>query len=126
MNNIKAFIIGSSGIVSLMFYIIYFTFLLQYKSDKSNSANQYLNYIVAVPIYFGIMNILFVNLNNNLRSILTISFVSSLLVFIYAYVYQIYVFNGFDLIYYYMLLLAIHIVAYIILSVTNNYMTINH
>lgn len=119
MNIIKPFIVGSSSIVTLLFYLVYFSIP---KSIKALS-NEY--YAIIAPIFFGITNIIFVNLlqqkiiNKNIL-ILLISVLSASLVFTVAFFSGAYNFQGTSWILYFLLLWIMHYVAYNILYVLDD------
>lgn len=109
MNYLKEFIIGTTGIVTIMFYILYFNIPNKIKTVPNET------YVLLVPLYFGMMNVLLFYTKN----ILLTSFMSATLVFFIVYFKKIYNINGVEWVWYYILLFGLHYVAYNILNMTN-------
>ena len=118
MEIIKKFLVGSSGIIPLLFYIIYFNI-----SNKDKIVSNE-TYALLVPIYFGLMNIFMTSTKeyfklNSLTSILVTSFISSLLVFSVAYSNKVYIAEDMNWQTYYIALFILHFIAYSVISSFN-------
>lgn len=118
MNYVKAGIIGSTGVVTVIFYIAYFSIPNNIKTISNKI------YVIGVPLYFGIMNILSVYLKKKLRMsyikhVLLISIISTIFVFSLAYSSKTYRIEGAKWLQYLLILFILHFVAYNILESIN-------
>jgi len=118
MQFVKEFIIGSSGLLPLLFYTIYF------KIPNENKTISNETYVKYVPIYFGIMNIVMIAIKNHfkfttLTSIFVTTLVSSSFIFTVAYSNKVYKIKDMNWFMYYIILFILHFIAYTVISSFN-------
>ena len=118
MDPLKEFMVGSTGIVSLLFYIIYFNLPDNIKTNKAVSNEKY---AFMVPIYFGIMNVLMLALKRNfeltnMAAIPVTTLISSIIVFSAAYFNGIYNITGTNWLKYFIILFILHFVSFSIIG----------
>ena len=117
MNLLKSFLIGSNGIIPLLFYTIYFNIPIHLKTVPNET------YVLLVAPFFGLMNIFMNILQNYFTAFYAITFttfVSSFIVFLTAYTNKVYRIHSITWLYYYCLLFTLHYIAYFILSYFNS------
>lgn len=119
MDIVKQFIIGSNGLIAIMFYLIYFNIPNNIKTITNEK------YALLPPLYFGLMNIFMIGIKkyyklDDITTILLAGFMSSFFVYMIAYFNNIYKIEKKEWIVYYATLVVLHFITFSVINEMNN------
>ena len=119
MDCVKQFVIGSNGLIAIMFYLIYFNIPNNIKTITNEK------YALLPPLYFGLMNIFMIGIKkyyklDDVTTVLLASFMSSFFVYMIAYFNKVYKIQNNQWILYYIALFILHIFAFSAINIMNN------
>ena len=119
MDIAKQFIIGSNGLVAIIFYLMYFNIPNNLKTLTNEK------YALLPSLYFGLMNIFMINIKkyhqfDDVTTVLLASIISSFFVFMVAYLNKVYKIKNKEWILYYVMLFVLHLFAFGVINEMDN------
>ncbi len=119
MDITKQFIIGSNGLIAIMFYLIYFSIPNNIKTITNE------RYALLPPLYFGLMNIFMIGIKkyyqfDDITTVLIASFLSSFFIFVIVYFNKVYKIQNKEWFLYYVVLFGLHLIAFSVINEMDN------